>query len=128
MSNYARRARYAQDKNRLDQHTSKQIGAFMFGGFPEAQRDEEGAITNYEELIQASRDLMKSCIIQGKNHAQVIVYLSSMRDIYLSPTALNLVNIYMGTSISVGGTGRDQGTQILKGQLPNEIETLVSEL
>lgn len=125
---YRTRARYSTENGRLDQHTSKQIGWFMFGDFPEVKRDKDGTITNLEELIQASRDLMKSCIIQGRNHANAIIYLSAMRDIYGSLSALNLANIYMGTSISVKGAGRDQGTIILKGQLPSEIETLVSEL
>jgi hypothetical protein len=100
----------------------------MFGGFPEESRDEDGELTNFQELIQASRDLMKSGIIQGRKHAQAIVYYSSLRDIYGSPTALYIVNILMGTSISIGGIGRQQGTEILKGQLPKEVETLVSDL
>lgn len=128
MSGYSRKARYATNNGRLDEHTSKLIGSFLFGGFPEVKRNDKGDILNLEELITSSRDLMKSCIIQGRNHAQAIIYLSAMRDIYGSISALNLANIYMGTSISVKGTGREQGTNTLKGQLPNEIETLVSEL
>ena len=101
----------------------------MFGGFIEPKMDEKtGVITNFKEMVRGSQDLMKSCIIQGKHHAQAIFYYSMLRDVYGSPTALSQVNILMGTSVSVKGQGRTQGTEILKGQLPKEVETLVSEL
>jgi len=126
---YRSKARYKEGKDPLDNDTAQLIALYMFGGFPEAQFNEEGELINKPELMKASRDLMKSCKILGKNHAGAIVYLSSMRDIYESLTALKLVNIYMGTSISDKGLGREQGTTILKGKrFPDEIETLVSEL
>ena len=123
-----RRARYATGNQRLDEHTSKQIGNFMFGGFVEPKFNDKNEVINYPEMVKASQDLMKSCIIQGKNHAQAIFYYSMLRDVYNSPTALSQVNILMGTSVSVKGQGRTQGTEILKGQLPKEVETLVSDL
>ena len=100
----------------------------MFGGFVEPKFNDKNEVINYPEMVKASQDLMKSCIIQGKNHAQAIFYYSMLRDVYNSPTALSQVNILMGTSVSVKGQGRTQGTEILKGQLPKEVETLVSDL
>ena len=125
---YKSRARYSDGKDPLDNDTAKMIASYMFGGFTEAEY-EEGELINKQELLKNSRDLMKSTKILGKSHAQAVIYLSAMRDIYDSMTALKLCNIYMGTAISDKGLGREQGTTILKGKrFPDEIETLVSEL
>lgn len=117
------RKRYDTNQNRLDEVTSQRFARFLA---PTHSGSE------YKEILdkdrEASRDLLPSATVKGKNHAQAFFFYGILRDRYNTKIGLIASNLLADLSVAHEGSRANQIASIMEGQLPKEVEVEVNRM
>lgn len=108
------------DNKKIDEATSSRAGAFLFdtGEIPSSYRKNQ----REQAQIDNSRGLEMRTRIKGSATMAALTFYGILRDGFDSDAARVVGDVIKRLSVADNGEGREEAKDILRGQLPKEIE------
>jgi len=108
------------DNKGLDAATSSRAGSFLFdtGALPPSFTKKERA----QALLDQSRGLEMRARIKGAHTMAALSFYGILRDGFDSEAARIVGDVIKRLSVADEGEGRNEARDILRGQLPKEVE------
>lgn len=108
------------DNKGIDAATSSRAGSFLFdtGELPESYKGKK----RDRALLDVSRGLEMRARIKGAETMAALTFYGILRDGFDSEAARIVGDVVKRLSVADNGEGRDEAVNILRGQLPKEVE------